>query len=660
MRNKLLSALVAILCANWLGALPAEPSWLVLPDLPRGMAGQPLAVEVAVPASLDWLTAFVAPAGREGFVGLDTELLPGGHRRVQVPAELMLAGELRLYFVGKADGRVRYLPEQAPAQFLLLTVLTAPAGQEPARGAKETEAPQSERPKPLRFQVHLDGFADMRLAQSSGMGEGKSLSHQHHLGVSLASRGGGVAYELRTRLVYTSQALEGRDPLDLAELGGQITLGRHQLEIGDLRFSEPEFTLSAMGRRGLHYQFMGERFSARAFAMNSQILQGFRGFGAPRSGLGLFGAGLGYKNAVWGLNVLALSGKDDPSLGTGNAFAPYHRAREGSLLSLSGELRLLGQRLLLSAEGARSEVDRDLSDALGKEGGWAWRTELSGSFGGWSLRSQYRKVDAHFDSIGQPFFSGDRRQFGVDTSLQLGGGLSVGAGYLDEACGSDPVVMDPTAAYQELLLSQNRQVQANLGLMLGRGLNLGLNLTRSWQNARQNNQVLPEGDLERLGLNLSLNWMLGNTCSLFLNGGVDRLTAQAVPEREGKSLTLMAGAQVGSGQGLMLSPSLTFSRQENPQTDQRTDILGASLTGRAPLLPKVLSLDLMGSFTRMKATGFSSTTLMVDGGFLLESGSLLPFAQLGLSLRGACSLSESLGTNQTEYRIYLRAHYVVP
>lgn len=632
--------------------LRATSDWLIISDLPTAAGGRVIELDLSTPEPTEWLTIFVRPQGRADYTGLEAKAVGANRFRALIPADLVLAGEMKLYMAGKQADRFRFYPDTAPQATLSLTVRPGIDGGEAKPATKESKA------SPYSMSVDLNGSADSQLDQKNDTG-GNAFSHQHQVGLSVSSRTKGMELKLHTRLAYTDQAMEGRDAVDLSDLGATVSAGRHSLDAGDLNFSETEFTLSAMGRRGFLYQFQGNKLQIKAFAMNSQQLQGFRGFGIPKAGLALYGGGLGYRSSNWGLNVLALSGKDDPSQGSGIAFSPLYQAREGSLFSVFGDLRLFHQKLILSAEGAFSRVDSDLSDAKEAENGLAWKGELSGQFGILTLRSFYRKIDDRFDSIGQAFFTNDRQQLGLESSVVLGGGMTLGAGFQDESSGTDAVPLDPNLPVQEAILSRNRQARASLGLMLGQRLNLSLTATKSWQEARQNNLILPEGALDRLGLNLNLNWMISEGASVFLNGGLDQLTCDAAPEREAKSLSLMAGANFGSGQGLSLNPSLNFNRQENPLTQTHTDILGASLNGRLGLIAEILSLDFMGSYTKMTSASLDSNNLMVDGGLLLESGRLLSFARFGVSVRGAYTLSEAYGSTQNDYRIYMRAHYSV-
>jgi hypothetical protein len=640
-------------------SLPAQ-GWISKLTIEPHQPGSPLEISLTTSQQPDWITLFVREGGSGDFIGLAAETLSNGQYRFLLALEKADVQRIDCYVAARVSGQVVYHPESAPDSFQTLNITKVLGDRQPSAPASTlptaTDMPAS--PASLSMHVNLSGSADHRLMEKTESGE-DIIHHQHQMGLQMAYSQNSLQFNLRTRVGYSDQAFVNGDKFDLADLSASMRIDRHHLEVGDLGFSESEFSISAMGRRGAVYSYQGPGLNLRTFILSSQQMGGLRGLGIPDSETGLFGGSLGYRDTANNCSLIALflTGKDDPSKGISNGFTPYYKAREGSLFAFYGHANLLRNQLNISGEAAFSKADRDLDDAIEAQNGLAWRAQAAAQFGGLRINTFYRQIDKTFDTIGQPFFTPDRRSFGIDGTFRLGL-TDLGASYQNDQSGLEAQNFDPTQSYLQSILSRNRQAQVYLNLMAGSRLSLRLAGSMAWQEAEQDNQILPSGELKRTGVILNLSWTISPSAALSLSGGVDRLGSDTALDKRSNAFNLQLGSTINSGV-LSLNPGVSYNRLENPQTDTVTTLLGAFTSGRLMMIRDILSLDFTGSYNTMDSGQLSSTTAMVDGGLMLESGQLIPFGRLGISLRGSFSLVDSFGLNTSDYRLYLRADYAI-
>lgn len=634
--------------------MPAQENWLTPPADLTGQAGIPLECSFQTASTPEWITLFIKTSAESDYSALQVKTIGQNQFQSQIPREMTLGGDIQYYLVGKINGAIRYYPADAPGSVLHIQIRKGDAD----KGPDQPPPKPDPHPKSTRLLLNFSGGGENTIHFKDPDMESEP-THQHAMSIQVGMSRDDFQMNLQSRLAYSGQDFNNGDQVDLAQLSASVQMGQHLLELGDQNFTQSEYSLSSLGRRGILYKHEGMGFQWQAFALNSQQLYGFRGFGVPKSNLGLFGGVLGYRSSDWKLNLLYLSGKDDPALGNNNAFSPSYMARKGSLVSLFGDLSLLRQQLTLSAEVAFSSHDGNLEDDLGPESGTAWKADLQGQLKSWTIQAFYHDIGRSFNTIGQPFFTSDRRRYGANSSLQLSQTLTWGLTYQTEQTGSDNQPADPLLPYQDTILSRNSQLNSSLSLRLTDKLNLSLGATKAWQEARQNNLILPEGAIDRLGITLGLNWMMARGATLFINSGIDQITSESAPDRQGKSQNIQIGGNFGSGDGFSLTPGINLTRQENPQSGESTTIWGGSLNGRMNLFTRYISLDFTGSYNHMNMPSMSSSNIMVDGGLSLESADLLKFARVAFSLRGAYISSESYGTRIDDYRIYLRGDYAI-
>ena len=636
--------------------LSAQQTWLKPPAALTGMAGSPLTCSFQTTSRPEWVTFFVKAQNESEFSVLPVTTNGENQFQVVIPEEKTQSGDLQYYLIGKMAGTVHYFPLDAPATSLQIIIkkgeLAGPVL--PAEEKRESAAA----PVVTQMAVNFSGGGETTLKYKDPATESE-LNHNHAMSIQLAMNKENFQVNLQSQIAYSNQNFNNGDKIDLTQLSASIQMGAHQVELGDLNFSETEFTINSMGRRGIFYKHEGQGLIWQAFTLNSQQLYGFRGFGIPKEDLGLFGGLLGYKSQNWKLNVFYLSGKDDPNQGNNNAFSPSYSARKGSLFSFFGDLNLFNHQVSISTEAAFSSHDSNLEDAIDPENGMAWKIDLTGQIKSWSIHATYRNIDNKFNTIGQPFFTNDRRQYGVNSSIRLGHTVSWGLSYQDDRSGSKNPNQDPLIPYYQTILSSNQQLGSTLSIMASEKINLNLGANKSWQEARQNNLLLPEGALERLGVTLGVNWIIAQGANLYLNSGIDTIHCENAPEREGKSLNLQLGGLFSSGGGFSVSPGFNLVRQENPQSGEVTSMLGGTLSGRLNLFTPFISIDFMSSYNRMEMAQISSNNLMLDGGLSLESSKLFKFARLSISLRGAYTSNKYFGTTSSDYRIYLRGDYSI-
>jgi hypothetical protein len=494
----------------------------------------------------------------------------------------------------------------------------------------------------------LDGSVDYKLMEKNETLGESAVHYQGNLGLHYRDDRPAFAWAVDSRLSYTDEPINGADSFDLAQVRLELSSGGHTFRAGDISVGESEFSISGLGRRGVEYMYDRAPLYFHAFTLNTQQLQGFKGFGLPQSGASLFGGAAGFSLAEkrFSFKAVFLSGKDDPALGINNASAVWMKPREGTVFSFLPELRMFNGAFHLSSELALSNIDRDTTDSVLAQSGLAWRVNGKVTAGGFDIDGYFRRVDKDFDTIGQPFLTADRQGLGFSAALTVGS-FRLNGGYHDEkTAGSE----DPLE-----VLSRDRRIEAGISVALGGQSSFQVGFNHAAQEATQNNQILPAGALSRNGVNAALDVRLSPAAAFRIDGQWDAITSDQVPDKEGQSLSIGGGGSFGDGRILSLGPGVRFTRVRNPQTLEETTVFNAFVNGRLALIPDWVSVNAACSYNDISLPGGVTSALwMIDGGLSLESGRLLGSRRLGLSLRGSLTLGTQQGVSQSDYRLYLR------
>ena len=639
-----------LLAVPVIGARPAES---VHQPPPPYDARQAIILELKPEGPIEWASLYVRGPQESDFRAVAFADAGAGLWKASIEASLHKGRELGYYLVYKSGGAFRYLPETAPAELFSLRPQPLPSGPPPISGpAPAGPAPAAGPATGSAFPLRLEGSGDLRVFESAAAPGDNGFHHTENLSLDYRNQGGKVQLDLTSRLSYTDQPLPGLDSAGLSNLRLEAVMGAHTLRFGDLSVAESEFSIAGSGRRGMEYQFAAGGFTLHAFTLATQQLSGFRGIGIPPSGAGLFGGALGYAlpGRELALKVVYASGTDDPSQGVASTVLPLFKPRQGQILTFVGLSDLFQGAWHMEGELALSHMDSDTTDTLPAVSGTAWRIQSRLSLGSFSLDAHTRQVDKAFDTIGAPFFTADRSSLGFNAAYSLGI-VHVEAGYTQDSTKGSNDPLD--------ILAKNRQINAGLALTTTGGLTVRLGITRSDQEASQNNLALPEGALVSTGLSASVDVVLGAGGTLSASFQSDDIKSDAAPDRSGRTLAFTLGGSFGDGKRLSLVPGISYSAITNPVDNSQTTTLAAYLNGRVGLWGEHLFVTASGFYNRLAPpAGDDATSLGLDGGLLLETGTWLPdWGRLGLSLRAGVSSSRFGGVKTDDARVYIRAEF---
>ena len=161
------------------------------------------------------------------------------------------------------------------------------------------------------------------------------------------------------------------------------------------------------------------------------------------------------------------------------------------------------------------------------------------------------------------------------------------------------------------------------------------------------------------GLSASVDVVLGAGGTLSASFQSDDIKSDAAPDRSGRTLAFTLGGSFGDGKRLSLVPGISYSAITNPVDNSQTTTLAAYLNGRVGLWGEHLFVTASGFYNRLAPpAGDDATSLGLDGGLLLETGTWLPdWGRLGLSLRAGVSSSRFGGGKTDDVRVYIRAEF---
>jgi len=621
------------------------------------MPGGKIVLTVDVREKVEWLSAFYRGKGETDFLSVSFEQATGENKYIgNIDVSGRPPGEIEYYFAARQGETVYYFPEKSPGDLYHTAPASQKAGSGPGGAATAPEKPQAAgassaetAPAAKPFPLTLDGSVDARLMEKNATPGESAIHYQGNLGLHYRDERPAFAWAVDSSLSYTDAPVSGANKFDLAQLRLEVSSGGHTFRAGDISVAETEFSIAGLGRRGIEYVYDRASLYLHAFTLNTQQLQGFKGFGLPQSGASIFGGAAGFSLAdkLFSFKAVFLSGKDDPAKGINNASASWLKPREGTVFSFLPELRIFNGAFQLTSEFAMSHIDRDTTDTAPARKGLAWRVNGKISAGGFDIDGFVRRVNKDFDTIGQPFLTADRREYGLSAAYAIGA-FRLNGNYRDEkTTGSD----DPLE-----VIDRDRRFEAGVSVALGAQSSFQLGYKHSAQEATQNNQILPAGALARNGLNAALDVRLGPAVAFRIDGQWDAITSDQAPDKEGQTLSFGGGGTFGDGKILSLAPGIHFSRIRNPQTQEETRMFDAFVNGRLAIIPDWVSLNAAGSYNDISLPGgVTSTVWMIDGGLCLESGNWLGTRRVGLSLRGSLrSGSTQGGTSQSDYRLYLR------
>ncbi len=608
--------------------------------LPSVNRGEILVVAAALKAPADWVIVFWRASGADEFAA--KRLGPGTDNTLEARIETagINAPKIEYFFAYKSAAGITYLPPNPPAALFE----TALIGELPPQGAGALSVPAA-----TPFPVRLDASADATITQQMSQPVSPDPGQTTNLGLAYTTSKDDFALDVQARASYTNRLLSNASAADLPDMRISVTKSSHAIRAGDLQIADSEFTTGGPGNRGIEYVFDNKSLYFHLFTAGTEQLQGFKGIGIPKAAASFFGgtAGFTLTEAVT-VKAIYLSGQDDPALAANAAGAGgIMNKRAGDLMAIAGESRLFNSALTLSAEYARSNYDKDTSDDAGKVGSGAFRVGAALNLGIFDARIGYHDIGRDFNTIAQPFFINDRRR------IEAGAGVTIKTVRLSGSWASE---RNNTADDPEVTTSKNILTQLDVAWQFLDSSSVRLGYGTSRQDARLNDNPVLQGNLLRTGFTGGLDVGITPLIRFSLTGQKDEIQSEDNPEVEGDSLGANLGVSIQAPDSLIFAPTFGLSRTKNKFTGESTLMLITALNADVTLVPKLFSVNVIGSLSRYDlGTGGVSNSSNFDGGLNLRLGKWIKIGEAVISLRAALILTRMGGQEIKDHRIFIKA-----
>jgi hypothetical protein len=386
--------------------------------------------------------------------------------------------------------------------------------------------------------------------------------------------------------------------INFAGLMVRFKKGNHQIAMGDLNINQSEYTAPSLNRRGINYEFVGQKLYFNIFLANSQQLSGFDGIGIPPSDAGIIGAVVG-TNIGPSLKIrgLILSGQDNLNRGKTITYEenPF---RAGNIFSFWGDLSLLKNRLQLTGEYARSSFGTSAAEEIetSQKNDNAWRSGFTYNHGIINASATYRWIGENFNSIANLFQQNDRD--GIDSNLGLTiKTLSINVSYINQKSYLHTLSQD---GQRQKRLSTNIGWQIDSRWRIGTDFSLD-NLDYNSKNALP--AVTPDMDT----LNFSGNLGYTSASSNF------SLTLGKI--KSGNFTSNFSGQLACSlrfGQFMNLSPIFSYQNSKDLIGNNTSNIYNININSEITFIPQWFTFTCSGAYMRNVGDSFKSTAIMAN------------------------------------------------
>jgi hypothetical protein len=565
------------------------------------------------------------------FLDFDTSILPGL--------------EFEYYLIVHIQGKDIYFPSDAPTNTYKVTGQT----QEPIPDIPSDFPLPEEEAKKFRLPVEVTGSVQAYLKKDSSQSQQNNSTA--NVRIFKTHNAGDYAINFDSNFNYASQPIEGENNVDLSNMILSVNRGNHTLRAGDISVNESEYTVYGLGRRGVDYAFNNQKTSVHLFNMNTQEPKGFSGFGIPRQSISILGGTVGqnFFNNAYSAKLIYVTGKDDPQKGVNVGFSDFYNSREGNVISLLQEARLLQNRMLINAEIAHSNYDENLADELGKTPDNALKIGGSYAHGKLFIGVNYNYIGKDFNSIGYQYFTNNRKGLQTNISLNLGK-VTISGGYNNAKDNVENIPSEYTTQSQD----------GNLNVMWNISDKYSLNV-----GYRRNNQdtSLDEGEnifnQDSLSdeFSSSFSMYFSETLNLNLSATFSDLDSQNFPQNSSSNLTMNLGGTWRFKQILIVSPNFGYNEAKNKFSDEKTQSFNTFLTSEIYVWPQVISFTLTGSYMNNKIPGGDSENLALSGNINIHLNRFLNFGNFILSIRGDYSKATMPGYSDSTFTSLLQLDF---
>lgn len=446
-------------------------------------------------------------------------------------------------------------------------------------------------------------------------------------------------FDFESTFNYLDQIGPAESHINLSSMIVRFKKGNHKFEAGDVSVNYTDFTTSWLSRRGLNYEMTGNKLYLNLFSLNSQQKTGFEGFGLPVPDANLFGAATGYKlGQIFSVKTAFITGKDKTDSKT--MYSNDDPIREGDLISIWGELKLMKSALTLKAEYAQSNFGKgETSDDISKEKDSAWQAGFNYYKGKVSANGTYKKIGSNYHSIANQMMLNDRE--GLNTSIGLNlTKLTWNVNYRDEKN-----YLNST----EWNTERTKEVKTDMNWTIGNHFSVSANFGRNNLNYDESSGLQSSGTaMNTTSYGTNLRYYSGsNSISL----GVGKIESENFTSNLNANLSM----SFSIGKFLTLSPSASYTKTDN-QDDTTSKMLNATLSSEFKFIPDIFTMSIFSSYYSSESAYSDSKTFSADVSLNFFMAKLFKNKVTpSLSLKGTYKKDENSGMTNDSTSVYLKA-----
>ncbi len=446
-------------------------------------------------------------------------------------------------------------------------------------------------------------------------------------------------FDFESTFNYLDQIGPDESHINLSNMIVRFKKGNHKFEAGDVSINHSDFSTSWLSRRGLNYEMTGNKLYFNLFSVNSQQKTGFEGFGIPIPDANLFGAATGFKSGqIFSIKTSFITGKDKTDSKT--LYSNDDPVREGDIISIWGELKLMKSALTLKGEYAQSNFGKgETSDDISKEKDSAWQAGFNFYKGKISANGNYKKIGTNYYSIANQMMLNDRE--GLNTAIGLNlTKITWNVNYRDEKN-----YLNST----EWNTERTKEIKTDINWTIGNHFSLSANLGRNNLNYDESSGLQSSGtamNTNSYGTNLRY-YSGSNSISL----GIGKIESENFTSNLNANLSM----SFSIGKFLTLSPSASYTKTDN-QDDTTSKMLNATLSSELKFIPDIFTLSIFSSYYSSESVYSDSKTFSADVSLnffmaKLFKNKITP----SISLKGTYKKDENSGMTNDSTSVYLKA-----
>lgn len=469
---------------------------------------------------------------------------------------------------------------------------------------------------------------------------GKSFSNSGNIRLYRNIYDNEYQFDFDSTFSYMDQIGPDESHINLSSMIIRFKKGNHKFEAGDVSINHTDFSTSYLSRRGLNYEMTGNKVYLNLFSINSQQKTGFEGFGLPAPNANLFGAATGYKASQnFQVKTVFITGKDKTDSKT--MYSNDDPYREGDLISIWSELKLLKSSLTLNAEFAQSNFGKgEDSGDINKEKDSAWKAGFNYYKGKISANGTYRKIGANYHSIANLMMLNDREGLSTMVGLNLNK-VTWNINYRDEK---------NYLRSTEYNMERTKEIRTDVTWTIGNHFSLLGNFGRNNLNYDESTGLSNSGSaMNTSTFGTSLRYYSGSN-SITL--GISKVDSEKFTSKLSTNLSM----SFAIGKFLSLSPSASYTETDNIVDNTVSKMFNATLNSEFKFIPDIFTMIIYSSYYSSESAFSDSKTFSTDLSLNFFMAKLFKNKVTpSLSLKAAYKKDENGGISTDSTSLYLKA-----